>query len=124
MLARTSRTSAWVFRPCIVAGPKATTFLEEIPYYRLAEAMPDFGRRLLSGMPILDPVIPDPGLRFQLVHEDDVASAFVAGVHGRGSPGPYNLAASGTLTLATWPTRSAGTRCRARTSRSTRRSRC
>ena len=41
VLARTSRTSAWIYRPCIVAGPKATTFLEEIPYFRLSERMPD-----------------------------------------------------------------------------------
>jgi UDP-glucose 4-epimerase len=53
---------------------------------------------LLSVMPALKPVIPDPGVRFQLVHEDDVASAFVAGVLGRGEPGPYNLAGNGTLT--------------------------
>jgi UDP-glucose 4-epimerase len=99
-LARTSRTSAWVFRPCIVAGPKATTFLEEIPYFRLSERMPDPVRRFVSSMPVLKPVIPDTGPPFQLVHEDDVASAFVAGVHGRGSPGPYNLAASGRLTLS------------------------
>ena len=45
------------------------------------------------------PVIPDIGPKFQLVHEDDVASAFVAGAFGRGSPGPYNLAARGRLTL-------------------------
>jgi UDP-glucose 4-epimerase len=99
-LAHTTRTSAWVFRPCIVAGPKATTFLEEIPYFRLSEKMPDVARRVLGGMPILKPVIPDTGPPFQLVHEDDVATAFVAGVHGRGSPGPYNLAARGKLTLS------------------------
>jgi UDP-glucose 4-epimerase len=56
--------------------------------------------RLLASMPILKPVIPDVGVRFQFVHEDDVASAFVAGVHGRGEPGPYNLAANGTLTMS------------------------
>ena len=100
VLMKTQRTGAWVFRPCIVAGPKATTFLEEIPYFRLSERMPEPVRRLVGGMPILKPVIPDTGPPFQLVHEDDVASAFVAGVHGRGSPGPYNLAASGTLTLS------------------------
>src|ERR671917_1717559 len=99
-LARTSRTSAWVFRPCIVAGPKATTFLEEIPYFRLSERMPDAVRRLVAGMPVLKPVIPDTGPPFQLVHEDDVASAFVAGVHGRGSPGPYNLAGNGKLQMS------------------------
>ena len=74
--------------------------LEEIPYYRLSEAMPDAVARLLGSMPVLKPVIPDPGMRFQLVHEDDVASAFVAGVRGLGEPGPYNLAGSGTLTMA------------------------
>jgi nucleoside-diphosphate-sugar epimerase len=62
--------------------------------------MPDAARRLLALMPALKPVIPDPGTRFQLVHEDDVAQAFVAGVAGRGEPGPYNLAARGTLTLS------------------------
>ena len=51
-------------------------------------------------MPILKPVLPDPGTPFQLVHEDDVASAFVAGVLGKGSPGPYNLAGNGTLTMS------------------------
>jgi nucleoside-diphosphate-sugar epimerase len=51
-------------------------------------------------MPVLKPVIPDPGTPFQLVHEDDVASAFVAGVHGRGSPGPYNLAGNGKLQMS------------------------
>ena len=32
------------------------------------------------------------------MHEDDVASAFVAGVQGKGEPGAYNLAGNGTLT--------------------------
>jgi UDP-glucose 4-epimerase len=50
-------------------------------------------------MPYLKPVIPDVGARFQFVHEDDVASAFVAGTLGRGEPGPYNLAAPGLLTM-------------------------
>ena len=100
VLLSTDRTHAWVFRPCIVAGPKAQTLLEEIPYVRMSQAMPDAVRRLLSGMPVLRPVIPDPGVPFQLVHEDDVAQAFVAGVHGRGDPGPYNLAGNGTLTMS------------------------
>jgi nucleoside-diphosphate-sugar epimerase len=92
-----TRTAAYVFRPCIVAGPRAQTLLQEIPYIRLSEAMPEAVRRLLRAMPMLKPVIPDPGTRFQLVHEDDVASAFVAAVLGRGSPGAYNLAGGGTL---------------------------
>jgi nucleoside-diphosphate-sugar epimerase len=99
-LLKTTRTNAWVFRPCIVAGPKAQTLLEELPYYRIGDQLPDAVRRLLSSMPVLKPVIPDPGTPFQLVHEDDVASAFVAGVHGRGSPGPYNLAGNGKLQIS------------------------
>ena len=99
VLLRRTKTAAYVFRPCIVAGPRAQTLLEEIPYVRLSEAMPDAVVRLLGLMPMLRPVIPDPGTRFQLVHEDDVASAFVAGVAGKGAPGPYNLAGGGTLKM-------------------------
>jgi UDP-glucose 4-epimerase len=90
---------AYVFRPCVVAGQNAQTLLEEIPYFRLSEAMPDGVRRLIASFPAVKPVIPDPGTRFQLVHEDDVAQAFLAGVVGRGEPGAYNLAGRGTLTM-------------------------
>jgi UDP-glucose 4-epimerase len=100
VLLRHEGTVAYAFRPCIVAGPEARTMLEEIPYYRLEEAMPDAVARLLGSLPVLKPVIPDPGIRFQLVHEDDVASAFAAGVRGLGEPGPYNLAGGGLLTMA------------------------
>src|SRR5919109_4128855 len=86
VLLRHKNTAAYAFRPCVVAGPEARTMLEEIPYYRLEEAMPEAVRRLLGLLPVLKPVIPDPGIRFQLVHEDDVASAFAAG--GRGGGGP------------------------------------
>ena len=99
VLLRHAGTVAYAFRPCIVAGPEARTMLEEIPYYRLEEAMPDAVARLLGSLPILKPVIPDPGTRFQLVHEDDVASAFAAAVRGLGEPGPYNLAGNGILTM-------------------------
>jgi nucleoside-diphosphate-sugar epimerase len=99
VLRRRRKTVAYVFRPCIVAGPEAQTMLQEIPYYRLSEAMPEPVARLLGSLPVLKPVIPDPGVPFQLVHEADVASAFVAGVRGVGEPGPYNLAGGGTLTV-------------------------
>ncbi len=94
------KTGAYVFRPCVVAGPRAQMLLDELPYVRLSDAMPDAVVRLLSAMPALKPVIPDPGTRFQLVHEDDVASAFVAGVLGKGPPGAYNLAGAGTLRIS------------------------
>jgi UDP-glucose 4-epimerase len=100
VLLRSDRTRAWVFRPCVVAGPRAQTLVEEIPYYKFSDALPDSVRRFLGGMPILKPVIPDVGPRFQLVHHDDVASAFLAGVLGKGAPGPYNLAGRGTVEMA------------------------
>jgi nucleoside-diphosphate-sugar epimerase len=100
VLLKRRRTVAYAFRPCIVAGPESRTMLHAIPYFRLGEAMPDHVTRLLSLMPALRPVIPDPGTRFQLVHAEDVASAFVAGVRGVGEPGPYNLAAAGSLTMS------------------------
>jgi len=99
-LLKTSRTAAWVFRPCIVAGPTANTFLRQLPYLQLSERLPDTVVRFLQSMPVLKPVIPDVGPPFQLVHEDDVASAFVAGALGKGSPGPYNLAGRGKLTIS------------------------
>ena len=94
------RTAAYVFRPCIVAGPKAQMVMEEIPYLRISEKLPDAARALFGSLPLLKPVIPDAGVRFQLVHEDDVASAFLAGALGKGEPGAYNLAASGTLSMS------------------------
>src|SRR4029453_3085647 len=100
VLLRHSSTVAYAFRPCVVAGPEARTMLEEIPYYRLEGASPASVRRLLGSLPVLKPVIPDPGIRFQLVHEDDVASAFAAAVRGVGEPGPYNLAGRGLLTMS------------------------
>jgi UDP-glucose 4-epimerase len=98
-LLRRRRTVAYAFRPCVVGGPEARTMLQVIPYFRLSQAMPDRVARLLGSMPSLKPVIPDPGTPFQLVHEEDVARAFVAGVRGLGEPGPYNLAGGGVLTL-------------------------
>lgn len=95
-----SRTEAYVFRPCIVAGPDALALLQSIPYLRLTERMPGAMLRALELMPALKPVIPDPGVPFQLVHHDDVATALRAAVLGRGEPGVYNLAGEGTLTMA------------------------
>ena len=95
-----SSTQAYVFRPCIVAGPDALILLENIPYLSLADRLPKAVRSLLEAMPVLKPVLPDPGVPFQLVHVDDVATAVRAAVLGRGEPGVYNLAADGTLTLS------------------------
>jgi UDP-glucose 4-epimerase len=95
-----TRTTAYVFRPCIVAGPDATVLLDNIPDVQLSERMPSEVRRALEFLPALKPVLPDSGGRFQLVHHDDVATAFRAAVLGHGSAGVYNLAADGTLTMS------------------------
>ncbi|MEA2140894.1 MAG: UDP-glucose 4-epimerase, partial [Solirubrobacteraceae bacterium] len=94
-----SATAAYVFRPCIVAGPNAPLLLDSLPYTQVSERLPGPVLRLLDGVPILKPVLPDPGVPFQLVHHDDVASAMRSAVLGRGTPGVYNLAGSGQLTV-------------------------
>jgi UDP-glucose 4-epimerase len=93
-------TDAYVFRPCIVGGRDALLLIDSLPYTQISERLPEAVRRLLDGVPILKPVLPDPGVPFQLVHHDDVASAMRAAVVGRGSPGVYNLAGAGELTVS------------------------
>jgi UDP-glucose 4-epimerase len=92
-------TAAYVFRPCIVAGPEAPALVDQLPYLRLGERVPDALLRGISKLPGAKPVLPDHGIPFQLVHHDDVADALVSGVLGRGEPGIYNLAADGTVTI-------------------------
>ncbi|HEY4996406.1 MAG TPA: NAD-dependent epimerase/dehydratase family protein [Solirubrobacteraceae bacterium] len=94
-----SHTSAYVFRPCIVAGPSAPLLIDSLPYTQISGRLPGPVLSLLDGVPILKPVLPDPGIPFQLVHHDDVAAAMRAGVLGRGKPGIYNLAGPGQLTV-------------------------
>lgn len=94
-----SKSDVFVFRPCIVAGPNATELIENIPYVQLGEKLPDPVKSLMGTIPLLRPVIPDPGVPFQLVHEDDVAQALVAAIDGGRVPGVYNLAADGEITL-------------------------
>ena len=95
-----SDTDAYLFRPCIVAGRDALLLLQNIPYIQISERMPGAVLRVLELMPILKPVLPDPGVPFQLVHHDDVAAAMRAAVLGRGTPGIYNLAGPGRLTMS------------------------
>jgi UDP-glucose 4-epimerase len=95
-----SGTDAYVFRPCIVAGGDALALLENIPYIQLSERMPAPLLRMLEVLPALKPVLPDPGVPFQLVHHDDVASALRAAVLGRGEPGVYNLAGPGQIRMS------------------------
>ncbi len=92
-------TDAYVFRPCIVAGPHAPLLIDSLPYTQISGRLPGPVLSLLEGLPMLRPVLPDPGVPFQLVHHDDVASAMRAAVLGRGEPGVYNLAGPGEMTV-------------------------
>jgi UDP-glucose 4-epimerase len=85
-------TEAWVLRPSIVAGPDAPTFVEQV---RWPDRLPGPFGTLAGAVAVL----PDAGVRFQLVHHDDVATALRAGVLGRGEPGAYNIAADGEVTV-------------------------
>jgi len=94
-----SATDAYVFRPCIVAGPEATMLLDMIPLLAIGQRIPGPLRWALGRVPELRPVLPDPGVPFQLVHHDDVAAALCAAVIGHGQPGVYNLAGPGEMTI-------------------------
>jgi UDP-glucose 4-epimerase len=90
----------YVFRPCIVAGPRATMLVEQtVNAVRIGDPVP-LVRKSVEMMPLVTPVLPDPGVPFQLVHHDDVASAMAAAICGDGPPGVYNLAGEGEIQVA------------------------
>jgi UDP-glucose 4-epimerase len=93
-----SGIETYVLRPCIVAGTGATTVIEEIVDFMSLGGTIAPLQRLLQSLPVVAPVLPDPGIPMQLVHTEDVASAIRASALGRGAPGIYNLAAGDTLT--------------------------
>ncbi|HVS99932.1 MAG TPA: NAD-dependent epimerase/dehydratase family protein [Solirubrobacterales bacterium] len=96
-----SELDAYVFRPCIVAGPRATMLIEQtVGAARLGDPAPLLRRHLLERIPLLRPVLPDAGVPLQLVHHDDVAAALAAAVAGKGEPGAYNLAGDGEIKIA------------------------
>ncbi|MEA2280490.1 MAG: UDP-glucose 4-epimerase [Solirubrobacteraceae bacterium] len=81
-----SQVEPFILRPSIVAGGDATFMIEIIP-------------ALVRRLPYMRPVLPDPGVPFQLVHQDDVASALLASIHGDGPAGVYNIAGPGELRM-------------------------
>jgi UDP-glucose 4-epimerase len=90
-----SGVEAYVFRPCIVAGPRATMLIEQtVDAVRAGDPLPLL-RRGIEKVPLVRPVLPDPGVPIQLVHHDDVARAMAAAICGDGPPGAYNLASDG-----------------------------
>jgi nucleoside-diphosphate-sugar epimerase len=96
-----SELDAYVFRPCVVAGPRATMLVEQtVGAVRLGDPAPRLRRHLLGRLPLPAPILPDAGVPLQLVHHDDVATALAAAVEGRGEPGAYNLAGDGEIGIA------------------------
>jgi UDP-glucose 4-epimerase len=97
-----SEVDAYVFRPCIVAGPRATMLIEKtVEGARLGDPLPALRRGLNRlPLPLPKPVLPDPGAPIQLVHHDDVARALAAAIAGEGEPGAYNLAGDGVTGIA------------------------
>jgi UDP-glucose 4-epimerase len=96
-----SELGAYVFRPCIVAGPRATMLIEQtVGAVRLGDPAPLLRRQVLDRIPLLRPILPDAGVPLQLVHHDDVAAALAAAVEGKGEPGAYNLAGDGEIRIA------------------------
>jgi UDP-glucose 4-epimerase len=90
-----SGVEAYVFRPCIVAGPRATMLIEQtVEAVRVGDPVPAL-RKGIGRLPLVKPILPDPGMPIQLVHHDDVARAMAAAIAGDGPPGAYNLAGVG-----------------------------
>ncbi|MFL5897496.1 MAG: NAD-dependent epimerase/dehydratase family protein [Solirubrobacterales bacterium] len=95
-----SEIEAYVFRPCIVAGPRATMLVEQVvDAVRVGDPLPLL-RKGVEKLPLVKPILPDPGTPLQLVHHDDVARAMTAGICGDGPAGAYNLAGEGEITMA------------------------
>jgi nucleoside-diphosphate-sugar epimerase len=95
-----SELGAYVFRPSIVAGPRATMLIEQtVGAVRLGDPTPRLRRHVLDRIPLLRPILPDAGVPLQLVHHDDVAAALAAAVEGKGEPGAYNLAGDGEIVI-------------------------
>lgn len=90
----------YVFRPCIVCGPESPALVVNVPYVGTSSLVPEPLRGLIDRLPGTEPVMVDPGIRMQLVHASDVASALAAAVLGEGPPGTYNLAGPGEFTVS------------------------
>lgn len=90
-----SSLQVFVLRPCIVAGPAAPALAEAMPMRQLPAPL----RAISKALPVLKPIVPDPGIRLQLVHHDDVAAAIALAATAPVPPGAYNIAGDGTVTL-------------------------
>lgn len=89
----------YVFRPSIVGGRDAPALVNDlVKRFQLGGRLP-VERDLIRVIPGASPVLPEAGTSFQLVHHDDCADALLAAIEGRGTPGTYNLAGDGVVTM-------------------------
>jgi nucleoside-diphosphate-sugar epimerase len=91
-----SQLEVYVLRPCIVAGPKAQALAEAMPWTQL----PGPVKKVTQALPVLKPLIPDPGTPLQLVHHDDVAEAIALAATTAAPPGAYNIAGDGVVSMS------------------------
>jgi nucleoside-diphosphate-sugar epimerase len=95
-ITKDSPLETFVLRPCIVAGPNATALADAMPWNQLPGPL----RAVVGAVPVLKPVVPDPGVPLQLVHHDDVAAAIALAATAPAPPGAYNIAGDGVVTVA------------------------
>jgi UDP-glucose 4-epimerase len=91
-----SSLEVFILRPCIVAGPQARALADAMPWNRLPAPL----RMVTKAVPVLRPVVPDPGFPLQLVHHDDVAEAIALAATVPAPPGAYNIAGDGLVSVS------------------------
>ncbi len=84
----------YVLRPPVVVGPHLVGGKSELAA-RVLPSLLGLARRARR-LPLHAPVLL-PDLPLQVIHEDDVGTAFLQCIVGAGPPGAYNLAADGVL---------------------------
>jgi UDP-glucose 4-epimerase len=94
-ISKDSSLEVYILRPCVVAGPKALALARSMPWNRLPGPL----RAMAKMVPMLKPVVPDPGFPLQLVHHDDVAAAIALAATAPTPPGSYNIAGDGVVTV-------------------------
>ena len=90
-----SSLEVFVLRPCIVAGPQAPALDDAMPWHWLPGM-----RTATRAVPLLKPLVPDPGIPLQLVHHDDVAAAIALAATASAPAGAYNIAGDGVVSTS------------------------
>ncbi len=87
----------YVLRPPVVVGPHVIGGKSDLAARLLPITKRIAGMARRIPLPLL---IPTPDMPIQVIHEDDVGTAFLQCIVGAGPPGAYNIAADGLLTGA------------------------